>query len=459
MEFCTDLDGDFRSFRKVVLLPFIEEEKVVEAVKNSQCDTSLTEAERIRNEKEVYYLFSYSDEQSEWISPLNCSFFPTISDCHCKVDRFASFSEVVALISTSDPNEKQSIFPSLFPICSSLKHKQVVQEKKSIYSTVIQRDLSNYPFITTLESIRELGEELFRKIVFYDYPFQKMAIVEGIRTIDYGCDLTTSVNAFRLKNKKEFNNIMDTIKDRAANYSKYRVHIDLSDENILVLLRPVSAIIRTLKNRTVIPQLDNQLFYYPYSLITRMSANSPINGSLSLVDYSVLEMQVGSEVLFWNKSSEYHGSYGIITAIDGTSVQVDLRYTPKPEITIHSEKWVSESDYFQSKSQIYKLAVSRLWRNWNIRNTQLHISFEFIQQSKQLVMKGYARCDPSHFAKFPAYPLSYYSPLAVKDTSEEGEYQLSKAAIDLTEQFMKRFGNDVTNNASRGKPVLVNPSV
>ena len=459
MEFCTDLDGDFRSFRKVVLLPFIEEEKVVEAVKNSQCDTSLTEAERIRNEKEVYYLFSYSDEQSEWISPLNCSFFPTISDCHCKVDRFASFSEVVALISTSDPNEKQSIFPSLFPICSSLKHKQVVQEKKSIYSTVIQRNLSNYPFITTLESIRELGEELFRKIVFYDYPFQKMAIVEGIRTIDYGCDLTTSVNAFRLKNKKEFNNIMDTIKDRAANYSKYRVHIDLSDENILVLLRPVSAIIRTLKNRTVIPQLDNQLFYYPYSLITRMSANSPINGSLSLVDYSVLEMQVGSEVLFWNKSSEYHGSYGIITAIDGTSVQVDLRYTPKPKITIHSEMWVSESDYFQSKSQIYKLAVSRLWRNWNIRNTQLHISFEFIQQSKQLVMKGYARCDPSHFAKFPAYPLSYYSPLAVKDTSEEGEYQLSKAAIDFTEQFMKRFGNDVTNKASRGKPVLVNPSV
>ena len=458
MEFCTDSDGDFRSFRKVVLLPFIEEEKVVEAVKNSQCDASLTEAERIRNEKELYYLFSYSDEQSEWISPLNCSFFPTISDCHCKVDRFASSLEVVALISTSDPNGKQSIFPSLFPICSSLKHKQVDQERKSIYSTVIQRNLDNYPFITTVESIRELGEELFRKIVFYDYPFQKMAVVEGIRTIDYGCDLATSVNAFRLKNKKEFNNIMDTIKDRVVDYSKYRVHIDLSDEKILVLLRPVSGIVRTLKNRTVIPQLDNQLFYYPYSLITRMSANSPINGSLSLVDYSALEMQVGSEVIFWNKSSEYHGSHGIITAIDGTSVQVNLQYMIYPEISIHSEKWVSESDYFQGKSQIYKLAVSRLWRNWNIRNTQLHISFQFIQQSKQLVMKGYARCDPSHFAKFPAYPLSYYSSLAVKDTSEE-EYQLSQAAINFTEQFMKRFGNDVTKRASRGKPVLVNPPV
>ena len=458
MEFCTDLDGDSRSFRKVVLLPFIEEERIVEAVRNNQCEASLTETERIRNEKESYYLFSYSDEQSEWISPLRHPFFPTVFDCHCNVDRFESFSEVVALISTSGPNEKKSIFPSLFPICSSLRHKRLVQERNNIDTTVIRRDLSNYPYIATSGAIRELGEQLFRKIVFYDYPFLKMAVVEGIRTIRFGCDLTTHVNVFALKNKKEFNDIMSIIQNQKVGNNIYRDYIDLSGETILLLLRPISAMIRKLENHNVIPQLDSQLFYYPYSLITMMSVNSPINGSLSLVDYSALEMRVGSEVIYWKRSSEYHGSHGIVTAINGTSVQVELQYTPRPEIHIHNEEWVSRSDYLQRKSIQYKLAASRLWENWSI-NPQFHISFGFIQQSKQLVMKGYARYDPSYFATYSAYPLSYYSSLGVKSVSIEGEYQLSKTAINFTEKFMQQFSHDITVRNERSRTVLVNPPV
>ena len=48
-EFCSDLDGKKKEYEAVILLPFLEEERIIDAFATSHCNDSLSEEERKRN--------------------------------------------------------------------------------------------------------------------------------------------------------------------------------------------------------------------------------------------------------------------------------------------------------------------------------------------------------------------------------------------------------------------------
>ena len=139
-----DLTWTKKEFETIVHIPIILEQDLLDAIASYHCDDSLTEDEKLRNSAEPDYIFSYSQKESSWPTPLDSSFFPAIEKCHCERKAIKCFEDIYENIRRNSAEEVYyPEFSSLYPGCDSIRHTTVA------YSRPSARDPTKNEYIVT----------------------------------------------------------------------------------------------------------------------------------------------------------------------------------------------------------------------------------------------------------------------------------------------------------------------
>ncbi|CAL4126734.1 unnamed protein product, partial [Meganyctiphanes norvegica] len=171
-DFQTDMNGKAQDWEAVVLIPFIDQEMMLDAMK--PCNERLTFEERSRNVHSPMYIYKYtSDNLGEYKAP---KYFPPIGVNHAvcnRLDRNAWEIEPMRIYKGLCKGAKLDTYFAGFPTLQHLKHTFRV-EKEGV--KVFQQPSRGENFILMVDNssdaphIRDAARQLLGKIIFVSWP-------------------------------------------------------------------------------------------------------------------------------------------------------------------------------------------------------------------------------------------------------------------------------------------------
>lgn len=118
-----------------MILPFIDEERVLRVIETQHCDEGLTEKEKVRNSFEKELFMTYAESPRVFASPLDRQYYPDIIDSHCTVLELDGYAPVFAALEAADHHDKTAVFSSIYPFCVGIQHPHPQQEKRKFQLT------------------------------------------------------------------------------------------------------------------------------------------------------------------------------------------------------------------------------------------------------------------------------------------------------------------------------------
>ncbi|KAJ1923730.1 exonuclease II Exo2 [Tieghemiomyces parasiticus] len=189
-EFKTDLNGKRQAYESVVLIPFIEEKRLLAAMKSR--DHLLTRDEKHRNRFNETLAFIYSPKSLPVYPSPDPEHFPDVTANHCKVARFhgPSLSDSVTLRfglceGARTGNRLQPGFPSLF----QLPHHWKAEKARVMISNLKSHRESMVIYLndSPLEknpNVAEVAGQLLDRVVLVDWPYLREAKVVSVHDGD-----------------------------------------------------------------------------------------------------------------------------------------------------------------------------------------------------------------------------------------------------------------------------------
>ena len=105
-----------------MILPFIDEERVLRVIETQHCDEGLTEQEKVRNSFEKELFMTYAESPRVFASPLDRQYYPDIIDSHCAVLELDGYAPVFAALEAADHHDNTAEFSSIYPFCVGIQH-------------------------------------------------------------------------------------------------------------------------------------------------------------------------------------------------------------------------------------------------------------------------------------------------------------------------------------------------
>ncbi|EEC10068.1 pacman protein, putative [Ixodes scapularis] len=186
-DFTTDLNGKQQEWEAVVLIPFIDEDRLLPVMQ--ELDSKLTDEERERNTHGGHLLFTYSHEPVTSLKCKNKGLLPNIEVNHARV-------EVLDKNIFRLPKEeikkglldgvKTDIYFAGFPTFRHLPHTAKL-ERASV--KVFQSLSKNESVLLTLtetpdKTLKEVADELLGKSVYVNWPHLLEALVVAVTSRD-----------------------------------------------------------------------------------------------------------------------------------------------------------------------------------------------------------------------------------------------------------------------------------
>ena len=489
-EFCLDRNGKRKEFESVVLLPNVCEQDVLKAIADYHCDDSLTEDEKIRNTADTDYLFYYSEEVSTWPTPLDPSSFPAIEKCHCVREAVKDPSRLYTIMKRNTTKEtRHAVFPSLYPICTGLRHI-MVEKPHNRYSlndryywkqetrTIVETE-SGYPYITTVESMKQCGMEYINQIVEYDYPRHKYGQVLEVFSYNFGCHWNqkegapsrNSIHAYKLDDaqKTMIKEELDKMHGMAMKGFDRDPHdmgnLDIGNNMVLVRIRPVYHIYRSQEKQSLYPFFSNQTIDYPLCLTRKVKEFNLLGGTQSLSDYSPDSVNVGNLVVYIGNTTVakrvLKGYSGVITAVNNGTLKVCLKVpTEVPHTPFVEGDWYTE-DYLRDQlpkkyAPLLHICLNSLY--CSMGSSRIYLNFNCTHKSE--VLEGLTKIvSQKSEKKFVDLSPSCYSRLAtVTPTTTNEEILYSARTIELMKEYFRLFGAVLVASVtfSARKPVVNN---
>ena len=384
---------------------------------------------------------------------------------------------------------RHAIFPSLYPICTGLRHIVVSQPhsrnpfKDHYYWKQETRPIveteSGYPCITTAQSMKQCGMEYMFQIVEYDYPRHKYGQVIEMFSYDYGCHWNQkeglpsrdSIHAYKLddteKTKiKEKLTSMREIAMKGPDKDHHDIgNLDIENSTVLVRIRPVYRIYRSQENQSLSLFFLNQTIDYPLCLIRKVKELNLLGGTQSLSDYSPDSVNVGDSVVYignaTNNERALKGCSGVITAMNQNTLEVCLTVpTEIPPTPFVGGDWYTE-DYVRDQlpkkyASLLHYCLNNLYCNKDGR--RIYLSFNCRHNS--VVLEGLAKIvSQKNEKKSVELSPTCYTPLAeVTSPTTKEEVLYSARTIELVKEYFRLFGNVLVANVtiSARKPVVNN---
>lgn len=178
-DFQLDKNGKKQDWEAVVLIPFIEEDRLLKAMKARE--HKLTEEERLRNTFGVTLKFSYSPELSYLYESTRPGLFPDLPHCHCLINHFdlPTIEGLDFVIGLCDGVKLGKKMLAGFPSLDNLPHRGALDFHGV---NVFQMDSRNESMVITLlndygvsklsEAQKMIGERAF----FGMYPTSEQAL-------------------------------------------------------------------------------------------------------------------------------------------------------------------------------------------------------------------------------------------------------------------------------------------
>ncbi|XP_053211883.1 5'-3' exoribonuclease 1-like [Panonychus citri] len=228
-DFELDLNGKVNSWEAVVVIPFIDEKKLLKAAKS--CEPQLTEKERKRNSHGPHLQFTYVREHQTPILSTLPGILPDIEVNHAKLVRVHKDAYCIPMKSIVKgllPGIDPDVYTPGFPTLRTMKHTARL-EKASVRvfempssGSSILIDLSPKPKI----SIQSALTEYLGQTVYINWPFLVEAKVSRICDGEKMYILTSSgqqeIRELRDKERREaaaqVKNVVDTLKNRRGIY-------------------------------------------------------------------------------------------------------------------------------------------------------------------------------------------------------------------------------------------------
>lgn len=474
------MNGKKKDYEAVVILPFIDEDRVLRTIEEQHCDERLTEKEKVRNSFEKEYLMGYSDSPCVFASALDRTYYPDIMESHCSILELENYEPVYTALAQAKPQDKTAVFSSIYPFCVGIRHsqsKQPEKKKKQLTDSVlsiIEVDFSSYPFINNAESLKALAKQYYGQFVQFGFPQCKIAQVTGFYTYEFGCECVPdlekgeeSIRPFLLhkddkNHMKEVINEMKKLALQGVNENSYEVgSLDIGDNNIVVRLRPVYHFARRQSDGMVLPFFSQQYIYYPFCLTRPAKKLSITGGGLSITSMGEYTMKEGDEVVYIGKKKignlELQGHRGVVKEVK-TTVLVEIEAAATEGVEGETNRtWVKEDDVkWQLKKEYQPLlhaCLSHLYVKGQRENVVFSLNLSY--GAKHLIREGLTRQQPSHkAARNVTLPARYYARLAV-NTEERHEVnkevtnvEYSPAAVDIIKEYFRRFGPVLAKNVT-----------
>lgn len=409
-----DKNGKTADWEAVVLLSFVDESRLIDAM--APYLPRLSPEEKIRNGVGKDLIYTFSPQVDEvYKSPLS-GIFSDIEHNHCVEREF-----VPPHIDESQfrygllPDAKVGIdllagFPTLrtIPFTSQLMYNEtrVFQQPSRQQSMVLK--IENV-YKETNFTMDELADRYLNKVIYTRWPFLRMSKLISISDGHNVYEITQSSSNKHTKNvcrsadesdRKSFRSLVSSM---TRNYSSERAVLLDKIETIVEVL-PVTDLVRT-PSGAYVKNFASEPEYYPLQLVVEQVANEderfiekepvPINQ----------EFPEGSHVIFLG---DY--AYGGEAIVDGYSNETRLKLTVKKrslrsEPTIGKERVRIDNSmvkYFPSfvvakKLQVHPLFLSKITSKFLISNQSgkhINVGIPIKFEARHQKVLGYARRNP-----------------------------------------------------------------
>ncbi|XP_046669351.1 5'-3' exoribonuclease 1 isoform X2 [Homalodisca vitripennis] len=180
-EFKTDLNGKRQDWEAVVLIPFIDQESLLQAMETKEHE--LTDEEKSRNKHGPMQVYTYTPEnQGSYIAP---AYFPALSNHHAhleNVPREKLYVENSKLVKGLCPGARLDIYHCGFPTLKHIPFKAELRKAKvKVFESASQGDnmiLSILP--QGHPDVKEVASQLLDKSIYVNWPHMFEARVVGV---------------------------------------------------------------------------------------------------------------------------------------------------------------------------------------------------------------------------------------------------------------------------------------
>lgn len=184
-DFSTDLNGKQHEWEAVVLIPFIDENRLLPAMK--ECESKLTEEESSRNSHSGHLLFTYSVEPLPPRYYRNTELISKMSENHAKVqvlDVDAFHLPIEKIKKGALEGVNRDVYMPGFPTFRHIAFKAFLKKEGIKVFQAITRNESMLLRITesTDEDLDDAPRSLLGKSVYVHWPHLHEALVVGVNT-------------------------------------------------------------------------------------------------------------------------------------------------------------------------------------------------------------------------------------------------------------------------------------
>lgn len=244
-EFQTDLNGKMQAWEALVLIPFIDEKRLLDAC--DDCNKYLSYQEKRRNKHGPHLIYTYAGEESGMLESPFANVLPDLDRNFAKCvamdqDAFRLPSEKIrkGLAKGINLNLHMPNFPTL----KFVSHRFMIKkERVRVFETASLRDSMVLYVNQQVDSdIEKVAEDYLGKIVFANWPHFIEARVVQVFDPDtkYEFDRETGEIIKKRIHDKERYELCSKIK-HVINHYKYRYAINVGDVDIILLVTPISS--------------------------------------------------------------------------------------------------------------------------------------------------------------------------------------------------------------------------
>lgn len=335
-KFSTDLNGKQQSWEAVVLIPFIEERRLLKAME--QCDTFLTDEEKQRNIHGPMELFQYDEMGTAFLAAQYG--FDDIDELKAKVIHV--YREDLRV-----DEDKLVLGPSKgaivegyikgFPTMKHLQYHGIIKEARvKVFNfpsrsqsmvVVIDRPLSN------VKSTETLVQELLGRIVYVSWPHLTEAKV--VKVVD--AKLVYDKDAEPRPNNDRF---FSTCVKAIVEHHNNRLAIDLGEINQLVHVRTCVGSEYVLKDdRYVLNKLWNfgETMYPVQAIVTDLRESLK-----TLKPYQEIQEMFPVDSLVFLRATQWYGSLGCIVELTAGHKRIKTRFEIHEEPNLDTIMEVNE---------------------------------------------------------------------------------------------------------------------
>ncbi|XP_044728242.1 5'-3' exoribonuclease 1 isoform X2 [Chrysoperla carnea] len=367
-DFQTDLNGKRQEWEAVVLIPFIEEKDLLDAMKS--CDKELTSSERHRNSHGPMLLYEYVVEsQGTYEAP---EYFPRITNNHTTLKLF-TYNDIRVpadkLIKGLYPGAKFDTYYPGFPTFKHLKYTPSL-EKQGV--RVFDQPSRSDNLLLNIENdekpppLEELAEKLLGQIVWVNWPHLTEAKVITVSNKNFRYELSnTQVSDEKYHVIDNTNDLLTMWKSSVRGVTERyinRLGINIGETDVVIhaLLLTGRSYIFGINNKfTLEKQWSNMADSFPYQVTVQdIKVYDP-----NYVQYkNVNEVYPISSKCFMLGIPHY-GSEGVIISHNDIKqtgrIKVAITAFPEPDFTkVRDMEKELEVQYMSSYKASQRLAIS-----------------------------------------------------------------------------------------------------